>query len=107
MVGILSLVDALREQALRVEKGRAGSHVHGSITQLRNLHGLAPTQTSKETPTTAALPKDALTVSIDTEHEIRRLKKQVVEIGITTLDTLDTTSVASSRDGLAHGHHEC
>jgi hypothetical protein len=69
---------------------------YGSITQLRELLGLAPSQNTHDTVT---LPEDALIVSIDTEWEHRRLRDFVVEVGITILDTRDIINVAPGKFG--------
>lgn len=67
---------------------------YGSITQLRDLLGLAPPHTSENAHLTAALPEDALIVSIDTEWERQGLEERVVEIGFTVLDTRDTINIS-------------
>lgn len=69
---------------------------YGSITQLRELLGLAPSQNTHDA---VALPEDALIVSIDTEWEHRRLRDFVVEVGITVLDTRDIINVAPGKFG--------
>ena len=72
---------------------------YGSITQLRELLGLAPPHTTKEAHATAALPQDALIVSLDVEWERQGLKDYVVEIGLTILDTRDIINVAPGMFG--------
>jgi len=66
---------------------------YGSITQLRELLGLAPLRTSQDAHTAATLPQDALIVSIDVEWERRGRRERIVEIGITILDTRDITDI--------------
>jgi hypothetical protein len=75
---------------------KADPQDYGSITQLRELLGLA---SSQDTHDTVALPEDALIVSIDTEWEHRRLGDFVVEVGITILDTRDIVNVAPGKFG--------
>ena len=72
---------------------------YGSITQLRELFGLAPLHTSQDAYTAGNVPQDALVVSIDTEFERRGRKKHIVEIGITILDTRDIIDVLPGRSG--------
>lgn len=66
---------------------------YGSITQLRELLGLVPPHTSENAHPTAALPEDALIVSIDTEWERQGPEECVVEIGFTVLDTRDIINI--------------
>lgn len=73
---------------------------YGSITQLRELLGLAPLHTSQDPHTAANLPQDALIVSIDVEWERRGRRERIVEIGITILDTRNIIDVLPGR----HGH---
>ena len=66
---------------------------YGSITQLRELLGLAPLCSPQAAHTAKTLPRDALIVSIDVEWERRGRRERIVEIGITILDTRDTIDV--------------
>jgi len=72
---------------------------YGSITQLRELLGLAPLHTPQDAPTAATLPQDALIVSIDVEWERRGRRERIVEIGITILDTRDIVDVLPGQYG--------
>ena len=66
---------------------------YGLITQLRELLGLVLPHTCEDAHLTAALPEDALIVSIDTEWERQGLEECVVEIGFTVLDTRDIINI--------------
>lgn len=72
---------------------------YGSITQLRELLGLAPLHTSRDAHTAATRFQDALIVSIDVEWEHRGRRERIVEIGITILDTRDITDVLPGQYG--------
>jgi hypothetical protein len=111
-VGIQPTLDVDREgerRALRLAKKASAStsgppdeanpQDYGSITQLRELLGLAPPHTTEEACATAALPQDALIVSLDVEWERQGLKDYVVEIGLTILDTRDIINVAPGTFG--------
>ena len=111
-MGIQPTLDVDREgdrRALRLAKRASAStstppnetnpQDYGSITQLRELLGFAPPHTIKEADATAALPQDALIVSLDVEWERQGLKDYVVEIGLTILDTRDIINIAPGSFG--------